>query len=300
MKYLLTGGAGFIGRHLTKGLLDEGHEVLILDDFSNARRESVPAGVRILEGSLLDIANFKQELQNCDGVFHLAAEVSVPKSLINPKKTLDVNGLGVLRLLEFMRDMKIPKIVYSCTCAVYGDKGNVDITEDMLPAPLSPYAYAKLEGEYLMKTYAHLYGVKAVIFRYFNVYGVGQDPSSPYSAAIPIFISKIQKGETISIFGDGMQTRDFVRVEDVVEANKRAMNSGIQCEVINVGCGKSVTLLELIDILEKVAGKKVEREFLPHREGDIVYSKGSITKLKKLLNFEPSQDLEAGLKSLLS
>lgn len=299
MKYLLTGGAGFIGKHLSKGLLADGHEVLILDDFSNAKKELVDPRVKILEGSLLDVKNFSQELQNCDGVFHLAAEVSVPKSLVNPKKTLDVNGLGVLRLLEFMRDMKIPKIVYSCTCAVYGDKGDVEISEDMLPAPLSPYAYAKLEGEYLMKTYAHLYGIKAVIFRYFNVYGIGQDPNSPYSAVIPIFISKIQNGEKIRIFGDGKQTRDFVRVEDVVEANKRAMNSDIQCEVINVGCGKSITLLELIEILEKVAGKKVELEFLPHREGDIVYSKGSIAKLKQLLNFEPSQDLEAGLKAIV-
>jgi UDP-glucose 4-epimerase len=299
MKYLLTGGAGFIGKHLSKGLLADGHEVLILDDFSNAKKELVDSRVKILEGSLLDVKNFAQELQNCDGVFHLAAEVSVPKSLVNPKKTLDVNGLGVLRLLEFMRDMKIPKIVYSCTCAVYGDKGDVEISEDMLPAPLSPYAYAKLEGEYLMKTYAHLYGIKAVIFRYFNVYGVGQDPNSPYSAVIPIFISKIQNGEKIRIFGDGKQTRDFVRVEDVVEANKRAMNSDVQCEVINVGCGKSITLLELINILEKVAGKKVELEFLPHREGDIVYSKGSIKKLKELLKFEPSQDLEAGLKAII-
>lgn len=298
MKYLITGGGGFIGTHLAKGLLSDGHEVLVLDDFSNSQKAAIPAGVKILEGSVLDVQNFKNELQNCDGVFHLAAEVSVPKSLLNPKKTLDVNGLGMLRLLELMRDLKIPKIVYSSTCAVYGDKGNEEITEDMLPAPLSPYAYTKLEGEYLLKTYAHLYGINTVIFRYFNVYGIGQDPNSPYSAVIPIFISKIKAGEKIKIFGDGMQTRDFVRVEDVVEANKRAMKADIKMEVINVGNGKSVTLLELVDILEKVSGKKVEREFLPHREGDIVYSRGSIDKLKKLLGFEPSQDLESGLKLL--
>lgn len=299
MKYLVTGGAGFIGTHLVKKLQNEGHEVIILDDFSNSKN-AAQAGVTLIKDSILNIQNYRKELENCDGVFHLAAEVSVPKSFLKPQETLDVNGLGMLRLLELMHELRIPKIVYSSTCAVYGDKGDQMIDETMSTEPLSHYAHTKLYGEYLIKTFSNLYAIKSVILRYFNVYGEGQDPSSPYSAAIPIFISKMKSNETIKIYGDGLQSRDFVSVEDVVQVNQKAMESELNAELINIGCGESTTLLELLTILEKISKKKVEREFVERREGDIVHSKANIQKLKRLLSFEPTQDLESGLRKIFN
>lgn len=299
MKYLVTGGAGFIGSHLVRSLINEGHEIIVIDDFSNSSRTKVPAGIKIIEASILDISNFKDELAGCDGIFHLAAEVSVPKSFENPFKTLEVNALGTLRILNLMRELKIPKIVYSGTCAVYGDKGEKQINEEMPPEPLSPYAYTKLESEYLIKCFAAIYGIKYINLRYFNVYGEGQDPSSPYSAAIPIFISQIKNNESIKIFGDGNQTRDFISVDDVVKVNKIAMQSDITGETINVGNGKSLTINELLEILQSISQKSFNREYLDRRKGDIIFSKADVTKLKNRLDFSPNTNLKESLSAFL-
>lgn len=299
MKYLVTGGAGFIGSHIARALLALGHKVAIIDDLSNSKKESVPEGAEFFEGTITDKNLLKKAMENCDGVFHLAALVSVPKSMEDPKYTLEVNALGTLRILEVMRELKVKKIVYSGTSAAYGDQGSTKKTEDMTPQTLSPYAYAKLESEYLIKTYGHLYGMQSVIFRYFNVFGPGQDPSSPYSAVIALFTSKIQKGENISIFGDGKQTRDFVFVDDVVNANLLAMNSSLTGEVINIGRGESISILDLISVLGKIFNKKIEPEFKAPRAGDIVHSCADISKARNLLKFEPKVGLEEGLRRCL-
>ncbi len=298
MKYLVTGGAGFIGSHIARALLALGHKVAIIDDLSNSKKENIPAVAEFFEGSITDQNLLKQAMQNCAGVFHLAALVSVPKSIENPKYTLEVNALGTLRILEAMRELKVKKIVYSGTSAVYGDQGSAKNTEDMTPQTLSPYAYAKLESEYLIKTYGHLYGIQSVIFRYFNVFGPGQDPSSPYSAVIALFIDKIQKGEQITIFGDGKQTRDFVFVDDVVNANLHAMNSQVNAEVINIGRGESISILDLIEVLGKIFNKKIEPEFKAPRAGDILHSCADISKARNLLKFAPKTSLQEGLRAV--
>lgn len=295
MKCLVTGGAGFIGSHIARELLKQGHQVAIIDDLSNSKKENVPVGAEFFEGSITDANLVRESMQNCDGVFHLAALVSVPKSMADPKYTLEVNALGTLRILEAMRELKIKKIVYSSTSAVYGDQGSTKNTEDMTPQTLSPYAYAKLESEYLIKTYSYLYGIESVIFRYFNVFGPGQDPSSPYSAVIALFTDKIKKGEKISVYGDGSQTRDFVFVDDVVNANLLAMNSSVSAEVMNIGRGESISILDLIAVFGKIFGQKIEPDFKAPRVGDIVHSCADISKARNLLGFEPKVNLEEGL-----
>ncbi len=299
MKYLVTGGAGFIGSHIARELLKQGHQVTIIDDLSNSKKENVPVGAEFFEGSITDANLVRESMQNCDGVFHLAALVSVPKSMADPKYTLEVNALGTLRILEAMRELKIKKIVYSSTSAVYGDQGSAKNTEDMTPQTLSPYAYAKLESEYLIKTYSHLYGIQSVIFRYFNVFGPGQDPSSPYSAVIALFTDKIQKSEKISVYGNGSQTRDFIFVDDVVNANLLAMNSSVTAEVMNIGRGESISILDLISTLGKIFDRKIEPQFKSPRVGDIVHSCADISKARNLLGFDPKVTLDEGLRKCL-
>ncbi len=299
MKYLVTGGAGFIGSHIARALLALGHKVAIIDDLSNSKKENVPEGAEFFQGSITDKTLLKASLRDVDGVFHLAALVSVPKSMEDPKYTLEVNALGTLRILEVMRELKVKKIVYSGTSAAYGDQGSAKNTEDMTPQTLSPYAYSKLESEYLIKTYGHLYGIQSVIFRYFNVFGPGQDPSSPYSAVIALFTSKIQKGEKISVYGDGKQTRDFIFVDDVVAANLLAMNSSVNNEVINIGRGESISILDLISVLGKIFNQKIEPEFKAPRSGDILHSCADVSKARKLLSFDPKVNLEEGLRRFI-
>ncbi len=296
--YLVTGGAGFIGSHLVKSLLEKGHKVRVLDDFSNSDRSQVPAGVELFEGSLTDFEVVQKAVAGTDGIFHLGAEVSVPKSLKNPAGTLEVNARGTLLLLEAMKSHNVKRLVYSSTSAVYGDQGDAVHAEDLSPRPMSPYAYSKLTGEYFIKSYSHLYDFNTVIFRYFNVYGSGQSPDSPYAAVIPILLDKIKNNQPFTIFGDGLQCRDFVSVSDVVRANQLAIESDMKGEILNIGSGQSVTLLELIQILEKISGKKVEVTHKDAREGDIKLSTANVEKAKKLLGFEAATNLEAGLKSI--
>ena len=223
MNFLVTGGAGFIGSHLVKKLLTSGHKVAVLDDFSNSEKNQVPSEVNLIEGSVSSEEKLSEALKNCDGVFHLAAEVSVPASMENPTKTLETNALGTLKLLKQMKLQNVPKIVYASTSAIYGDRDQELNKEDMKPRPLSPYAYTKLQGEYFIKTWAHLHSLEFSILRFFNVYGPGQSPNSPYAAVIPKFFSQAQENQPLKIFGDGSATRDFIFVEDVVEIALKAM-----------------------------------------------------------------------------
>lgn len=299
MKYLVTGGAGFIGSHIARELLKQGHKVSIIDDLSNSKKENVPVGADFFEGSITDKNLLQKAMQDCDGVFHLAALVSVPKSMQAPIVTLEVNALGTLRILEAMRVAGVKKIVYSGTSAVYGDAGSEKNTEELPTKPMSPYAYAKLESEYLIKTYSHLYEIQSVILRYFNVFGPGQDPSSPYSAVIALFTNKIQKGEKISLYGDGSQTRDFIFVDDVVSVNLQAMNSNINGEVFNIGRGESISILNLVSVLGKIFDREIEPEILAPRAGDILHSCADISKARRLLGFEAKMNLEEGLRKCL-
>lgn len=293
MRHLVTGGAGFIGSHIVAKLLEEGHEVVILDDLSNG--SNLHPKAQHIKASITDEKALLEATKGCHTVFHLAAEISVPKSLENPQATLEVNAQGTLKLLQAMQTNQVQNIVYSSTSAVYGDTGQTKNHEDQVPMPLSPYAYGKVMGEYYIKTFHSLYGIKGSILRYFNVYGPGQDPNSPYAAVIPIFKRKVQNQEPITIFGDGLQSRDFIHVSDVVQANLLAMQKPQDAAVINIASGRSVTLNELAALLSQ---PNTQIEHLAERPGDIKFSEAKTQKAKELLKFQAQISLEEGLKTL--
>ena len=304
MATLVTGGAGFIGSHLVEELLKEEREVVVVDDLSTGKLENLPESENLtfIKGSITD-REFLKNLFNSyrfDTVFHLAAVASVFKSVEKPIETHRVNFDGTLYLLEESKRTKVNKFVFASSAAVYGDLPELPKREDMPVKPLTPYGVDKYASERYVVNSFNLYELRATAFRFFNVYGERQDPSSPYSGVISIFIDRILKhlkGEktTIDIFGDGKQTRDFVYVKDVVKAlliaEKDKRTDG---EVFNVGTGKETSLLQLIDTLKSIAGSIPSVRFLPSREGDIKRSVADITKLKKL-GYTPSFSLQEGL-----
>jgi UDP-glucose 4-epimerase len=228
MKYLVTGGAGFVGSHIADALIERGHQVVVLDNLSSGHRENladVIARIEFIEGDIRDPETCLKAAEGCDGIFHEAALVSVPDSINRPRDNHDINITGTLNILEAARKQGVKRVVFASSAAVYGDNPDLPKREDMLPEPKSPYALAKLTGEYYLKVYAECYGLETVALRYFNVFGSRQDPSSMYSGVISIFSERIKKGLPITIYGDGRQTRDFVNVRDVVSANLLAMTT---------------------------------------------------------------------------
>ncbi|MEI7851114.1 MAG: NAD-dependent epimerase/dehydratase family protein [Kiritimatiellales bacterium] len=228
MKYLVTGGAGFIGSHITDTLVEQGHDVVVLDDLSSGHKANLSEvwnKIEFIEGDICDAATCLKAAEGCDGIFHEAALVSVPDSINRPRDNHDINITGTLNILEAARQQGVKRVVFASSAAVYGDNPELPKREDMLPEPKSPYALAKLTGEYYLKVYAECFGLETVALRYFNVFGPRQDPSSMYSGVISIFSERIKKGLPITIYGDGEQTRDFVNVADVVSANLLAMTT---------------------------------------------------------------------------
>lgn len=321
-KYLVTGGAGFIGSHIVDALVDTGHEVVVLDNFSTGKRENLIASpTQLVEGDVRDAETCLKAAQDCDGIFHEAALVSVPDSINRPRDNHDINITGTLNVLEAARVNGVKRVVFASSSAVYGDNPELPKREGMLPEPKSPYAMAKLAGEYYLKVYAECFGLETVALRYFNVFGPRQDPSSMYSGVISVFSEQIVNGQAITICGDGLQTRDFVNVADVVEANLLAMNvqsvqdvEGVKREpdlndlnegsarfnVFNVATGKSTSLLSLLDGLEAIVGQTVERRFMPVRDGDIQHSLADISKVRNVLAYEPRVGLKDGLDELIT
>ncbi len=306
MVTLVTGGAGFIGSHLVEELLKGGRKVIVLDDLSTGKRENLPEeneNLTFIKGSITDRELLKNlfDSYKFQTVFHLAAVASVFKSVEEPIETHRVNFDGTLYLLEESRRTKVEKFVFASSAAVYGDLPELPKKEDMPVKPLTPYGVDKYASErYVVNSYK-LYNLNTTALRFFNVYGERQDPSSPYSGVISIFMertSKYLKGDevTVDIFGDGKQTRDFVYVKDVVQAlllvEKEKSSRG---EVYNVGTGKETSLLELLKTLEKITGKVPPIRFLPPREGDIKRSVADITKLSQI-GYTPTFVLEEGLK----
>jgi len=225
MKYLVTGGAGFIGSHIVDALIGQGHEVVVLDNFSTGKRENLIVNpTQLVEGDIRDADICLEAAKGCDGIFHEAALVSVPDSINRPRDNHEINITGTLNVLEAARANGIKRVVFASSAAIYGDNPELPKREDMLPEPKSPYALAKLTGEGYLNVYAECFGLETVALRYFNVFGLRQDPTSMYSGVISIFSERIKKGLPITIYGDGQQTRDFVNVKDVVQANLLAMN----------------------------------------------------------------------------
>lgn len=330
MKYLVTGGAGFIGSHIVDALAAEGHEVVVLDNLSSGHKKNLAQAwdrIAFIEGDVRDPATCLHAAVGCDGIFHEAALVSVADSVARPRDNHEINITGTLNVLEAARANGVKRVVFASSAAIYGNNPELPKREEMLPEPMSPYAVAKITGEYYLRTYAELYGLECVALRYFNVYGPRQDPTSPYSGVISIFSTRVGQGLPITIYGDGGQTRDFVNVADVVAANLLAMSASAQClvpssfaaqntpkpnaeslkpgdsasrfAVFNVATGQPHSLLQLLDTLESITGQRVERSFKLARAGDIRHSVASSETLQ-VLGWRPSIDFKAGLSCLMN
>ena len=299
MEYLVTGGAGFIGSHITEELIKRGDEVIVLDNMYSGRAENIAVNPKavFVDGSILDteILDTICTKYNIEGIFHLAAVASVQKSIENPAQVHEVNVTGTLNVLEAARKHGVRKVVLSASAAAYGDNPVFPKREDMLPEPLSPYAVSKIASEMYCKTYAELYDMQTISLRYFNVFGPRQDPNGEYAAVIPKFTEKICAGESPTVFGDGEQTRDFVYVKDVARANILAMDSDIS-GLFNIGTGIQTSLNNLAKMIMDAAEISVEMKYEPAREGDVRYSVADISKAKSELGYKPEWELTDGIK----
>lgn len=299
MKALVTGGAGFIGSHIVDRLLSDGHSVVVIDDFSTGHRENLPdhhSQLKVVECDIRDFAKLNENMKGVDWVFHKAAIASVPKTVEDPVGSQAVNYQGTLHVLESARKNQVKRVVFASSAALYGDEPTLPKVETMLPVVLSPYAVDKLASEYACGMYSKLYGVETVCLRYFNVFGPKQDPSSPYSGVISVFKDKLAQNITPVIYGDGEQTRDFVYVSDVVEANMKAITAdGVSAQVFNVATSTQVSLNELLHMLCEINSTTFKVDYKDERKGDIKYSFANIDKIKKFLNWKVTIDLKEGL-----
>ena len=298
MKALVTGGAGFIGSNLVEKLLEEEHEVSVLDDLSTGKLENMKEfrgrkKLTFIQGSIIDLNLLTEIVKGAECVFHQAAIPSVQKSVENPLVTNEVNVNGTLNVLVAAKECNVDKVVYASSCAVYGNTSELPIREDIKPDPKSPYAVSKLTGEQYCTSFSEVYGLKTVCLRYFNVYGPKQDPSSDYAAVIPRFITRVLANKSPIIYGDGTQTRDFIFVKDVVNANLLAAERG--AGVLNVASGRSISINELADKIIEMIGKNLEPVYEPPRPGEIKHSLAAIAQAEKELNYRPRFDLEKGL-----
>lgn len=303
MLYLVTGGAGFIGSHITERLLADGHRVRILDNFSTGKQENIPdsADVEVIEGDVGDTDTVSRCMDGVDFVFHEAAIASVPETVGNPLGSERTNYRGTVNVLEAARQAGARRVVFACSAAVYGDLPELPKQESMPVKPLSPYAIDKLASEYACRVYHSLYGLETVALRYFNVFGPRQDPSSPYSGVISIFTDCTRQGRQPAIYGDGEQTRDFVYVSDVVEANMRACSAANAAgNAYNVATGSTVTINELLETICRLEGQTFNPSYQPAREGDIRHSCADISCTARDLDWQPQVGFEEGLKILLA
>lgn len=300
---LVTGGAGFIGSHLVDALVAENCKVLVMDNLSTGNLSNlanVQDRIAFHQGDIRDQQLLMDLARGCDVIFHLAAEVSVPRSVENPVESAMINELGTLHVLEAARANSVKRVVFSSSCAVYGEGVRAPKKENMAPEPLSPYAVQKLTGEFYAQLYYNLYGVETVCLRYFNVFGPRQDPSSPYSGVISIFMTKAIASEKPFIFGDGEQFRDFVFVKDVVRANLIAGKSERAAGgIFNVGTGSHVKIKSLWDTLCRFLDQKIEPVFKPPRAGDILESVADVERIRGELDFAPKFSFEKGLELTL-
>ncbi len=303
--YLVTGGAGFIGSHLAERLINAGHEVTILDDLSTGKKENIHNNSRLIVGSITDGPVWDEALSGVDGVFHLAAVASVERSRVEWRYTHEVNIGGMVRLLEAISQKhggKIP-VVYASSAAIYGQNEAVPIAETENAAPATAYGADKYACELHAKVAAGVHGIPCLGLRFFNVYGPRQDPSSPYSGVISIFMNRIPAGQTITLYGDGEQSRDFIYVADVVEALSAAMRllktGKVHEAVCNVCTGKGTTLKQLIAAIESVSGEKAKITVAPARTGDIKTSLGDTRQCRTVLGITAATPLEQGLKATM-
>ncbi len=306
-RYLVTGGAGFIGSHIVEALIRRGDRVAVIDDYSTGRRSNLEevaarrsAGVpppELFEGDIRDGVLVRRALRDVTHVLHQAALPSVQRSVEDPMPSHEVNATATLGLLLAARDARVRRFVYASSSSAYGDTPTLPKVESMPPAPLSPYAVSKLAGESYCRIATALYGLETVSLRYFNIFGPRQDPNSQYAAVIPNFVTAALDGRPPTIYGDGLQSRDFTYVENAVAANLLACDAPAAAGgAYNIACGASATLLDVIRLLSEIAGRPITPTHAPPRAGDVKHSLASIDAARRDLGFKPGIGLEEGLR----
>jgi nucleoside-diphosphate-sugar epimerase len=300
LRYLVTGGAGFIGSAIVEELLRRGHEVVALDDLSTGKEENLAAArgrVELIRGSITELELVRKACRGMDYVLHLAARTSVPRSVADPLETNRVNVDGTVNMLVAARDAKVRRFVFAASSSAYGESPTLPKVETMTAVPISPYGVSKLVGETYAQVFGHAYGMENVSLRYFNVFGPRQDPGSPYSGVLSRFITALLDGGQPVVFGDGEQSRDFTYVDNVVDATLRAAETpGVSGMVFNVGTGGRFTLNQTLDLLGKIAGRPTNPRYDPPRTGDIRDSQADIGLARRLLGYEPRIGFEEGLR----
>ena len=302
-KYLVTGGAGFIGSHLVETLVKQGQDVRVLDNFLTGKRENIEEfldKIDLIEGDIRDFNTCEQAVNGVDYVLHQAALPSVPRSIKDPVLTNAINVVGTLNLLVASKDAKVNKFVFASSSSVYGDDPNLPKKEGIEGVPLSPYAVTKLVGEHYLRVFSEIFGLGTVALRYFNIFGPRQDPHSHYAAVIPNFITRVIEEDSPKIFGDGEQSRDFTFVDNVVRANMLAAESeDISGEVFNIACGDSITVNTLFEKIRHFFQKEVDPFYDKPRPGDILHSFADIAKARKMLKYEPAMSFDDGLRETI-
>ena len=299
-KVLVTGGAGFIGSNLVRALLERGAAVRVLDNFATGARanlEGLARDVEVVEGDLRSYERVHTAVRGVELVYHEGALGSVPRSVQDPLTTTAVNVEGTLNVLLAARDENVRRVVYASSSSVYGDGGELPRSEDQAPNPISPYGVAKLAAERFCVSFTRVYGLETVALRYFNVFGPRQDPSSQYAAVVPLFIRSIAEGRTITIHGDGEQSKDFTYVANVVEANVLAGDApGAAGRVLNIATGGSETVNDVARTIGRLLGKPVDAVHGPERPGDVRQSSADVSAARDVLGFAPSVGFEDGLR----
>ncbi len=299
MRYVVTGGAGFIGSNTVDELVRRGHSVVVLDDLSAGKEDNLAEirnKITFIKGSITDIEVVRKAMHEAEYVLHLGARTSVPRSVKDPIETNKINIEGTLNVLVAAKELKVKRVVFAASSSAYGETPTLPKVETMQPEPISPYGVTKYVGELYGQTFGRCYGLENVALRYFNIFGPRQDPGSPYSGVLAKFCTAFLEGTPPSVFGDGEQTRDFTYVENAVQANLLACEApNASGKVFNVGVGGRVSLNEVLRELRKITGKALEAKYEPPRDGDIRDSQADISRAREFLGYEPQVSFEEGL-----